>query len=180
MSVTRISQLDTLFKHWVYQSVYGGLRNVGPLLLECYPKLSDIIRNWNTADTTLHTMSPISVKHIESRFVCKHHICPSCQGPQEMRVSPSKVIPAPYVCEVMPRVRALNMQFCFWKPVESCLSNDSSIAHTNCLFGRLCRWLEAVTQVNRSDVTILCRGSYTWMPPLRPVCSSPNLLETFS
>jgi hypothetical protein len=129
--------------------------------------------------TTLHTMSPISVKHVESRFVCKHHICPSCQGPQEMRVSPSKVIPAPYVCEVMPRVRALNMQFCFWKPVESCLSNDSSLAHTNCLLGRSCRWLEAVTQVNRSDVTILCRGSYTWTPPLRPVCSSPNLLETF-
>ena len=39
-----------------------------------------------------------------------------------MRVSPSKVIPAPYVSEVMSRVRALNMQFCFWKPVESCLS----------------------------------------------------------
>jgi hypothetical protein len=45
ISATYISQCDILCTHWVYQIVYGGLPDVGPFLLECYPELADTTRN---------------------------------------------------------------------------------------------------------------------------------------
>ena len=47
------------------QSVYSGLRNIGPLLLNCYPKLTDIIRNWNTSQDA-------SIKSVPNVFYGRH------------------------------------------------------------------------------------------------------------
>jgi hypothetical protein len=43
---------------------------------------------------TLHTVPPISVIHVESQFVCWHHISPPSEGPLGVSVSPCKTIPA--------------------------------------------------------------------------------------
>jgi hypothetical protein len=57
MSSTRISQCNTSSTHGFYQSVYSGLRTIGPLLLKCYPKLSDITWNWKTgSDTSIQSV----------------------------------------------------------------------------------------------------------------------------